>query len=202
MTNLKLKKSKITAIPPTELAFAESTDIDPAIIFVHASPIPPAHDTDLRRAELFPPEITAAAQQSENDTGCPAAVTLAQYALESGYGKYDLGCYNFFGIKWAPCCGLPYVIMHTKEWNGAHFVPVEAKFIKFPNALAAFDYHGKLLMNPRGPYAVAVPYANDWMKFAQRIAPIYATDPHYYATLVELIEQWRLYEFGSVAPAA
>lgn len=153
-----------------------------------------------KRSELFPEQITKAALFSEMQTGCPAAVTLAQYALESGYGKHTIGRYNYFGIKWAPHCGFDAVEMHTKEWNGSHYVPVIAKFIDFPDANEAFDYHGQLVMNPKGPYDTAVPFAHDWVKFLQRLSPIYATDPHYFTTCMDIIEQWRLWEFGSVQP--
>lgn len=41
------------------------------------------------------------ALQSQQNTGVPAVVTLAQAAIESGYGKYAYGN-NFFGIKASP----------------------------------------------------------------------------------------------------
>jgi flagellum-specific peptidoglycan hydrolase FlgJ len=58
-----------------------------------------------------------AAQAAQKAYGLPASVSLAQFALESGYGKYDLGVNNFFGIKYGKnvkCDG--FVEKQTKEF--------------------------------------------------------------------------------------
>lgn len=140
-----------------------------------------------------PPEILLAAIDSKNATGCPASVTVAQWILESTWGKeIPLDSNNPFGIKAKP--GQPFVEAHTNEWDQRQhrYVTILAKFAKFDSVEQAFEAHGKLLMDPHGPYANAVPYARDIYKFVSRIAPIYATDPNYDQKLIALIEQLDL----------
>lgn len=55
-----------------------------------------------------------AAKSSEVATGVPALVTLAQGALESGWGKHAPG-YNFFGIK--PGKSWKGAIQYLKTWE-------------------------------------------------------------------------------------
>lgn len=47
----------------------------------------------------FSDDDIALAQKVQSEYGVPASVTLAQYALESGYGKSTVGNNNFFNIK-------------------------------------------------------------------------------------------------------
>ena len=49
----------------------------------------------------FSPEVIRLAQESEKKWGVPASVTLAQYALESGYGTSSVAknANHYFGIK-------------------------------------------------------------------------------------------------------
>ena len=146
--------------------------------------------------KLFPADIIQAAQAANRETGCPACVTLAQWAQESGFGKYLSAPYNFFGLKWYDGCPYGYNVRPTKEWNGEHYETINARFISFPSAEAAFSYHGKLLMNPNGPYKDAIPFKNDWRLFVAHMGPHYATDPRYGQHLVDLVNQYRLDELN------
>jgi flagellum-specific peptidoglycan hydrolase FlgJ len=48
----------------------------------------------------FIAQAATAAVQSEIATGTPAAITIAQAILESGWGKHHIGsANNFFGVK-------------------------------------------------------------------------------------------------------
>ena len=47
----------------------------------------------------FTSEDIKLAQDVQAKYGVPASVTLAQYALESGYGKSTVGANNYFNIK-------------------------------------------------------------------------------------------------------
>lgn len=47
----------------------------------------------------FTDEDIALAKKVQDTYGVPASVTLAQYALESGYGKSTVGTNNYFNIK-------------------------------------------------------------------------------------------------------
>ena len=72
----------------------------------------------------FSSEVIRLAQQSEEKYGVPASVTLAQYALESGYGKSTIAKTknNYFGMR-----------------NGS------SGWQSFNSMSDSFDAHGKLL---------------------------------------------------------
>lgn len=148
----------------------------------------------------FPKEIQDAAVTAQRDTGCPACITLAQWALESAYGRFVIGKYNFFGIKWYDGCGFPYLVRNTHEVKDGHEVPIAAKFIDFPTLAAAFDYHGRLIMNPHSPYygqAVNIlKRSGSWKLYLQEMARHYATDPHYADKLLGLIATYKLDELN------
>lgn len=146
---------------------------------------------------LFPDNVINAAQKAQTITACLASVTLAQWAQESGFGKYQLHANNPFGMKWHEGSKYGFVTVHTKEWEKDHYVVIEAKFIAFPSIDVAFVEHGKLLMSPNGPYAKALPFKDDYQKFIETIGPIYATDPNYVKSLLSLINTYSLHSFDS-----
>ena len=149
----------------------------------------------------FPDAVLKAATASERSSGCPAAITLAQWALESGYGKFRSAKNNFFGIKWHPSCGFPFGVVQTKEYSkakGWYIVP--AKFIEFPTLEAAFHYHGRLIVsdNPKSPYADAQPFLKkgDWRGYMKAMSRHYATDPTYVQKLEAIIASNHLEQFN------
>src|SRR6266849_1128728 len=83
------------------------------------------------------------AQSGQKKYGVPASVTLAQAALESGYGQHDLGVYNFFGIK--ARLGELSVSRMTTEFIGGQRQSVMANFRAYASAEEAFDDHARLL---------------------------------------------------------
>lgn len=155
------------------------------------------------RNDLFPKSVQLAAQASERATGIPACVVLAQWAHESGYGKYSMGlAHNPFGIKWPGVrSGLGYVVMRTWEVVRGKRVDVDAKFAKFASIADAFRYHARMLANPLGYYKYALPLRGDWRRYVAKIAPIYATDPLYAKRIVDVIERWKLWELNLPKPA-
>lgn len=134
---------------------------------------------------MMPPtDIVLAAQASARKWAVPASVTLAQWALESGWGEFWAGCrntppvqsFNYFGIKAE--AGQPSVLMWTHEVVDEKMVSVQAPFRVYANAGDAFDDHGRLLAtNPR--YDAAMCHTDDPDAFAQALTGWYATDPHY-----------------------
>lgn len=152
----------------------------------------------ITRDTLFPKHVQLAAQASERANGILACVILAQWAHESGYGRYSMGLANNpFGIKWPGLkSGLKYVVMRTWEVIRGKRVDVDAKFAAFPTLEAAFKFHGKMLARPDGYYARAYPLRKSWRAYVEAIAPIYATDPKYAERLIAIIERWKLYELN------
>lgn len=160
----------------------------------------------ITRDTLFPLAVRLAAQASERENGILACVTLAQWAHESGYGRYSMGlAHNPFGIKWpGPKSGLKFVVMRTWEVLRGKRVTVDAKFTAFPSIEAAFKFHGRMLARPDGYYKRAYPLRKSWGPYVEAIAPIYATDPAYAERITTIILRWKLYEFNlpPKAPAA
>lgn len=147
---------------------------------------------------VIPPEIIKAAQESQRATKVPACISIAQWALESNWGKELSAPYNYFGIKWYPGNPRPFKARGTKEQtkNGTEF-RITAKFVVFANLTDAFTFHGRLLASPTGPYRSALPFITDWFAYLKKIAPIYATDRNYATKLISIINSNQLYKYNS-----
>ena len=146
--------------------------------------------------DQFLAEIGPGAHQSNIDTGIPASITLAQAALESGWGGSGLAmqCKNLFGIKcsanWTgKCQNWP-----TEEWSVERgWYEIEASFRVYPDWAASLDDHEKFFFqNPRYAPALAV-RANptEWARQIQACG--YATDPNYADQLIQIAQQFNLY---------
>lgn len=123
------------------------------------------------------PEVVDAARASAKQYGIPASVTLAQWALESAWGKrMPPGSNNPFGIK--ALAGQPYVVVPTHEVVKGQRILVSAAFRKFDSLADAFEAHAKLLATAP-VYAHARAMLPDPYRFADALTGTYATDPHY-----------------------
>jgi hypothetical protein len=142
---------------------------------------------------VFPPDVIASAQASQKTWKIPAAVTLAQWALESNWGKsMPIGSNNPFGIKAAP--SQPYVEAGTREVIKHKSVRVLAKFRKFASLNEAFDQHGRLLATGL-PYAHARTLVSNPDAFADALTGVYATDPNYGTLLKKIMKAHNLYKY-------
>lgn len=126
----------------------------------------------------------------------PASITLAQGMLESGNGNSDLAVYanNHFGIK-----------CHT-EWTGPTFTKDDdAKdecFRKYPTVLDSYTDHSEFLKS-RPRYASLFELKHtDYKGWAEGLKKTgYATDPRYTKRLLELIENYKLYQYDVMESA-
>jgi hypothetical protein len=142
---------------------------------------------------VFPPDVIAAARASRAAWKIPASVTLAQWALESNWGRaMPAGSLNPFGIKAA--AGQPYVEASTREVLQGQSVRVVARFRKFATLNEAFDQHGRLLATAR-PYAHARTLVGNPDAFADALTGVYATDPNYGTSLKRLMKSCNLYQY-------
>jgi LysM repeat protein len=120
----------------------------------------------------------------------PASITLAQGMLESGNGNSDLAVYanNHFGIK-----------CHV-GWEGPTFIKDDDTkdecFRKYPSVLDSYTDHSKFLRS-RSRYASLFELKrNDYKGWAEGLkAAGYATDPKYTKRLLEIIENYKLYQY-------
>jgi hypothetical protein len=141
----------------------------------------------------FPPDVIGAAQTSHRRWNIPASVSLAQWALESNWGRQmPTGSNNPFGIKAA--AGQPYVEATTREVIRGKSVTVAARFRKFASINEAFDQHGQLLATAP-PYARARALVANPDAFADALTGVYATDPNYGTALKRIMKTYNLYQY-------
>ena len=148
--------------------------------------------------ERFIADVAAAAQTSQQETGVPASVTLAQAMLESDLGRSALAqeAKNYFGIKASGSPGPAGVVyMDTREVIGGASVTVRAPFRAYNTVAESFTDHGLYLRDtPR--YAEAMKHTDDPRLFARLIQQAgYATDPQYAAKLIRLMDTYNLYQY-------
>ena len=156
--------------------------------------------TDIpKTGNAFIDRIAADAIKSQQQTGVPASVTMAQAILESGWGKSGLStkANNFFGIKGTGPAGS--VTMRTREVINGQSVYVNAAFRKYDSPAQSFADHGKFFTDNKR-YSTAMKHTDDPHRFAQEIAKAgYATDPNYAKALSGLINQYGLARFDQIA---
>lgn len=117
------------------------------------------------------------------------SLTLAQAALESGWGKSGIGN-NMFGIKaGSSWTGKTQLVWTTEEYNGVK-QKVQAKFRDYDSIDDAVLDHAEVLSADR--YA-AVRTAKNYKEAAEAVkAGGYATDSEYVSKIVSTIESHNL----------
>ena len=148
--------------------------------------------------------IDAAEAAASQIADCPRAlvpVAVAQFLLESNWGKAGMGdAHNYFGIKARE--GEPCVTKSTKEFIRGVETTVDARFRAYGSMAECFADHARLLCqrtrkDGRKIYAAALAHPNDPRAFARALTGVYATDPAYGDKLVSIMESRGLLEtFG------
>lgn len=145
---------------------------------------------------VIPQDVIDAAQSAQQATAIPSSVTIAQWAVESGWGAKYTGTFNCFGIKAVD--GQPFTSCPTHEVINGERVSVNANFANYASLTEAFVAHDQLLAeNER--YAEARSYLPDVSAFVAHMAPVYATDPNYASLLMQIITQHELERFDANA---
>lgn len=123
---------------------------------------------------------------SEHKTGIPAELSVAQWALETGWGAHQPGN-NCFGIKVYPGC-FAIQLLNTVEYVGGVRTLVKEPFATFPSLDACFEKHADVLT--KGSYAGALRTyrrSHDLSLLIRQVSSIYATDPQYAASLLAIL---------------
>lgn len=152
----------------------------------------------------FPMEHILGAIEAQRELGVPASVSLAQWALESGWGKsMPPGSNNPFGMKARVGETGPTVTVRTREVfttgpkkGQAYYI--DAPFRKFDSFGHAFVEHGKLLGTAKA-YAPARAKLPDLDAYLDTMGAVYATDPTYAAKLRSIIRTHDLRRYDAVA---
>lgn len=109
----------------------------------------------------------------------PASVCISQAILESGWGKYCIGQYNYFGRKWNGWGN--YEKQQTTEYENGEYVTIYDKFQSYASLEEAIqDWCVLMRAEPRYAEALAI-WEDTWdvEEFVRAMAPVYATDPEY-----------------------
>ncbi|SET15979.1 glucosaminidase domain-containing protein [Paenibacillus sp. NFR01] len=130
-----------------------------------------------------------------------ASLTIAQAALESGFGSSGLTVRagNLFGIKGSGPAGS--IAMRTTEYVNGKAVQVTAAFRAYHNWGESVADHSAILVGGvswnRGLYSKAI--GVDGKTAAREIAAAgYATDPNYAAKLIQMMDTYNLYQYDEI----
>ncbi len=149
--------------------------------------------------------VAGFAQEEQRKYGVPAAVSIAQSIIESGWGQSGLTLvdHNYFGIK-CPAYGSPYVSgctsYSTSEYENGGYVTIQAGFRSYNSVGDSFLDHGYFLSlgdptNSANRYYPAFLTNND-QDFVRAIANAgYATDPTYANKIISIMDRYNLYQY-------
>jgi flagellum-specific peptidoglycan hydrolase FlgJ len=151
--------------------------------------------------------VIAAAQASHKlyyPKGPYTSVSLAQWAIESAYGKSVSGKNNYFGIKATPAqiSSGQATVRWTQEFYDGAYRKVEQWFADYPDENGSFDAHAKLLAT--SPLYAAAQAAKTVETYVVAMAARYATAPNYSEVILGLIKSAGLTQFdvGAAVPVA
>lgn len=142
--------------------------------------------------------IAPFAVEDMHSSGILASITIAQAAIESGWGKSGLSSKynNFFGIKAGSSWNGPIVELPTTECDGNDCYRTIAKWRVYESPLASLKDHSNVLHNSRYNGVVG---ERDYVKAITIIKNAgYATDPNYISTIISVIESNNLSRFDNM----
>lgn len=125
----------------------------------------------------------------------PSSVCIAQAILESGWGRYCIGQFNYFGRKWNGWGN--YVRQQTTEYINGEYVTIYDKFQSYESLEEAIrDWCILITEEPAYSDALAE-WQQNWNveDFVYALAPVYATDPDYAHKIIATINANNLYRF-------
>lgn len=128
-----------------------------------------------------------AAKQSETETGTPYLLTLAQAALESGWGEHAPGN-NFFGIKAGRLWKGKTQVLKTREVINGKKIFINDIFRAYDTPEECFKDHG-VFLKTRFPKAFSFPDPVAFIFSVQNDHEYkYATDPKYVELIAAMIK--------------
>lgn len=136
--------------------------------------------------------------KAQQKYGICASLTMAQAALETGWGEHAPGN-NMFGIKWNEGCGYGKQLLSTKEFISGIWRTIKDYFRAYESlADSLYDHAMFLVENSRYKNLLGV---KDY-KVACRLIKEdgYATAPDYTQQLIQIIEENNLNRFDNIQP--
>lgn len=146
--------------------------------------------------------IAPGAVALQKQYGVLASITIAQAILESGWGKSKLtvDANNLFGIKADSRWNGEVCLMRTAEYRptGEKYY-IDAGFRKYSSLEQSTEDHALFLVNNSRYKKHGFFEAKDYKGQAQALQNAgYATSPIYGQILIQLIEQYELYQYDSI----
>ena len=176
-----------------------------------AAPAPTPAPAQVPYTQAFINEIAPLAQADMQKTGIPAALTIAQAILESGWGRSDLAknAHNLFGMKknlsgntWPGSTwdGKRVCTKDTKEVYCTGTATVSAEFRVYNNYAESVSDHSAYLAGAKNGNALRYPGlvgCTDYRKAAQIVKDgKYATAPDYVDKICRIVEQYGLGKYN------
>lgn len=162
---------------------------------VYLSQLKASVELPTSRLGYFPDTVRTLAMLVQERYQVPASVTLAQWALESRWGKNNLGVSNYFGHTFPATKRFiaPDAFVLRRDVvakNGVLLPGPPRKFASYKNIAECFDVHGRYLSQSE-MYRAAF-YTSTPENFARVIALRYAQDPDYSVKLITIIRRYKL----------
>lgn len=145
------------------------------------------------KPDAFIAMLAGPAQACQRASGIPASFTIAQAALESGWGERAPGC-NLFGVKADPSWKGPVTVFNTHEVIKGVKVPLADRFRCYASwGECLVDHAAFFKANKRYAACFSETTGEGWARAVA--AAGYATDPDYAAKLVSVIRARNLSSF-------
>ena len=150
------------------------------------------------KPKQFIQEIKEDALKIHEEYSIPAAIIIAQAALETGWLRHQIrdkytgiNSYNLFGIKADKSWDGPTVTIDTHEYKDGRRFKTEAQFRAYKSYKESILDHMEFLFeNPRYEKTLE---ADSPIEFALRLQEAgYATDPKYAEKLISIIRTYNL----------
>ena len=140
------------------------------------------------------------AQACQRTSGIPASFTLAQAALESGWGAKAPGC-NLFGIKADKLWKGPVVMVSTHEVIAGKRIGIDDAFRCYKNyGEALADRAAFFKRNPRYAKCFAETTGHGWARAVA--AAGYATAPNYADILIAVMDGRNMTRYDTLPAVA
>ena len=151
--------------------------------------------------------------KNQKESGVLASVSLAQFILESGYGKSELAqnANNCFGMKkslsgntWEGSAwdGKSIYTKKTQEYENGAYVTVTSDFRKYPSVEKSIADHSAYLLGAKNGSKLRYDGLKDCTDYKKAVQIIkdggYATSPTYVESLCSIIERWKLTQYNDV----
>lgn len=152
----------------------------------------------------------------QKSSGILASVSLAQFILESVYGKSELAqnANNCFGMKkslsgntWSGSTwdGSTVYTKKTQEYENGQYVTITADFRKYPSVEKSIADHSAYLLGAKNGSKLRYDGLKGCMDYKKAVQLIkdggYATSPTYVESICNIIERWKLTQYDAAAPA-